>query len=386
MDRESFPSGDSKQKRNQEILYEEVQRQIDYQIETNRWLENQAGRLLRILIALIGILLSLAGRFVLTILNSKTQFSLVNVNRTAMRLVEHYGFIGVAEATLVVAVLAMSAAGFFFTTLSQLFVETPRYAMKIVWSPQVAAGINIGDDTGKIREEYYFNDLEAGLVDQYASKIEENQTILEESRSNWEECHQSIKSGISSFLLLLGAIIPLITFTDPILVIANFLLIMAYIGYQIISRISWSDIDSYVIRNKYTDASIVLLSVFYFLSVPLHSKETTPLQAIVLGIMFVPGVILLAFVPFKETRETTFRLLVRTGIPSLIILSILVILSTKSTGSLLELAHSNLIGHILYSIAGSTLIVSLSLIILLLLSNLYYLGAFLFASLPVETD
>lgn len=369
---------------NQDILYKEVQRQIDYQIEANRWLENQAGRLLRILIALIGILLSVAGRFVLTIYNSEVGFTLVDVEKSASILTNQYNSIGTVEASLIIAILAMSGTLFLYLALLKLFYETPKNAMEIIWSSPIDAGINIGSDTKKIDEDYYFRNLRKGVVDQYSSKIEQNQQVLEKTRESWEKCHQSIESGIWYFLLMVGAIVPLAVYTDPFLMVVNFLVILAYLGSKILSYISWSDTKTYMFRNKYTDISLLLLAIFYYTTAAIPDESVSGPLSLLLSALLIIGMLLLAIVPYKETTNTTAKLLVRNGVSALLFSSLLFLLTNGKSGTLTEIANTHFFERIIYSLAISTFIISLSLVIILFLWNLYFAGRSIYDYFPTE--
>lgn len=384
MGREPSPLGDSNSESNQEIFYEEVQRQIDYQIEANRWLENQAGRLLRILIALIGILLSVAGRFVINIYNTESNFTLVNVNQSASILVDQYDSIGVAEASLIVALLGISGTVFLYMSAMKLFYETPKYTMEIIWSSPINAGINIGTTTNKIEEDYYFRNTKKGLVDQYITKIKENQQILERTRENWEKCHQSIRAGILYFLLMAGALVPLAVFTDAFLMVFNFLIILAYFGNKILTYVSWSTLRAYLVRNKYSDSSLIILTICYYVFALTPSENLSVFWSLLVSTFFLVGIVLLIFIPYKETTDTATKLLARNGISTLFFILLLFLLTSDKSATITGIANADFFVRIIYSLAGSTFIISLSLIIILFFWNLYFAGRSAYRYLPLE--
>lgn len=196
----------------QDTLSEEVKRRVDYQIETNRWLQEQAAQLLRLFLTVLGLMFTIAS-FLLSVLSPSSIGSLLTNIRIA-QLVEkmaEYSFMSKNLSLLVYFILFCASFYSIFSSAWIFVFVLPENLISILEFDYLRPGIKheqMKKALEKQRAEYEYRD-------EYLSLVAENKTVVEDNKKKWNGGHKAIWTSFNRFLLGIIFCSPIYFFREP---------------------------------------------------------------------------------------------------------------------------------------------------------------------------
>lgn len=233
----------------------EYRRRIDFQIDQHRHYQNMAQSILRILLSMIGLIIT-ATSLGLSNIRPGEIYSLLEedkLNLLSQRIAENSA-LSPTQSDFIVIVLGVILLFFVYKTVENLFIRAPVAQLKVL-----APSAFDKSSKHQVMEPSYegsTNEFELYEV------AEHNQTILERSKIDLNESFVAIKKGVKYFSGAVFLVLPPFIFPNPLLAFVAFAVLIIISIFLVLEKYSYSDIE----RNLFLDPILDISTAFLFIT------------------------------------------------------------------------------------------------------------------------
>lgn len=260
----------------------EIRSQIARQLDSKQHYENLSWQLIRLVLSIIGFLLTTAS--ILASIIISRGFSILAIFEGAVDLEVSVSNLSQMEmfdevyAGYIITILVFSIGLLFLIVVYDIFFKSLSYAFKIQRPSDIVTGPTISSSS-----------VHSDIRNEYLQVIEDNRDVIRSTKENWNSCLNHLKRGSSSFGILLF-IAPALIFKSPLYVIIATVFLGIAISSYISNRPMIEKLGDIPIR-KYSDLSIFLTSIMVTISFIFHSWDLTTLSdftLIITAYIFLP--------------------------------------------------------------------------------------------------
>lgn len=265
---------------------EDARAQLSHQIQTNRHYESISWQFLRLVLTIIGILLTIASITVSAIVSADWMLALLSEiaefdpQALAERVAEDIGFAGMFTGGIFTALLLLGLLLLMLVALIDIFVKAPSYAYQIQNPPDIRKGIDLGDETSKLSD----------LLTEYQEAIDHNKRVVDQTESRWESCLHHLRRGIAIFIIAIFLSIATLVTQSVGLIVLTISALIIYLFQSVKNKFRYDDIITYIRINTLADIGTALLLISYFLFI-IYS-ENIDLSGLTILMMFISCVII----------------------------------------------------------------------------------------------
>lgn len=233
-----------------EFTYDELRRQSQYQVNEIRHLEEQAGRILRIWLTILGILPP--SLYVIVAATSADNVSIPVSSPHLPKLASELSgtmSIGFITANILVELLFVFGAVFYVKGGIALFYTAPSNAISILRSNNEMPGIGTLD---KDIDDLHTQSRQELIEDLYGN-IKDHQPELETKKGHWNTCQNALREG-SKFILFASLVTyPLLIDFSPLVALLVFITTSMFVFFYLFDNLNFEKIKSHVYIELHSD-------------------------------------------------------------------------------------------------------------------------------------
>lgn len=285
---------------------EDARAQVAHQIETNRHYESISWQFLRLVLAIIGIsltLMSIAVSAVLSddwVLTALSQLADIDPQSFAQSAAQDLGFAGMFTGGVITAMIFIGLSLLTLVSLIDIFVKAPGYAYKIQNPPDIMEGIDLDQEVDSLQD----------ILTGYQDAIAHNEEIIEETENRWESCLHHLRQGIALFFVsIFLSSMALLTQSVVLVVLIISFIIVSSLG-KLNEKIELDEVIKYLYINKISNIGTggILASMIFYVYV----SEDMELAGLALLLMILSAALIVLGGLAAELDELNL-LIVRTG-------------------------------------------------------------------------
>lgn len=285
---------------------EDARAQVAHQIETNRHYESISWQFLRLVLAIIGIsltLMSIAVSAVLSddwVLTVLSQLAHIDPQSFAQSAAQDLGFAGMFTGGVITAMIFIGLSLLTLVSMIDIFVKAPGYAYKIQNPPDIMEGIDLDQEVDSLQD----------ILTGYQDAIAHNEEIIEETENRWESCLHHLRQGIALFFVsIFLSSIALFTQSVVLVVLIISFIIVSSLG-KLKEKIELDEVIKYLYINKISNIGTggILASMIFYVYV----SEDMELAGLALLLMILSAALIVLGGLAAELDELNL-LIVRTG-------------------------------------------------------------------------
>ena len=209
---------------------DELTRRSEYQVNENRHYQRQAGLLIRVILATIGLTLTAGSLLVNVISVDFPKITLEALISYAVSMGESIGSSGAMESVGRIISVQIPVVFLILLGLScyHLAVRIPRKAYAVLSPEPVEPGVSLSENGRLVVDQLQ----PESRVSEYQHNIGDNYDLIEASRRNLEACYNSIKMGILSLLMSIIVFVSYFVMGSSILVLLVYPLSLYVLFYE----------------------------------------------------------------------------------------------------------------------------------------------------------
>lgn len=314
-----------------EICYAEACRRVDHQIREIERLEDQSLFILRILVGIIGMILTAISITASTgtLFNIRSSLTVNNIERISHEVAIFLPVLGENQAELVSFLLFFTFVGFGTSSVVNLFIDSPKRAYNVL-EPRI---FEPSSDATKMAVFYSENvseeNIKHSLVSEYSDIAESNREALQKAREEWEHCYSALKTGTTHFGVSILFILSAIVIREPEITAVLLLGVIMWLPVKFDMRKLFTNAKNYLVTNLLIDAPILTIFFAFLLFSPVVLSSLISSLQFLFMVIFASLVLL--FIPISTNMDEHRKLAVRTGSAGIILLSIGVILDAATS-------------------------------------------------------
>lgn len=264
---------------------EEFRRKIDYQIETNRRLEDRAERIVRIFYGALGILISVSFRLIEAGLSAVDYITSLEVDSISQKV---GNTVVELNGEIVVIVSAAFALFAFITLFYNIFIFVPRIAYRVQKHSEMHSGPSLGEiDSYSTQGE---------IAEAYQKAIDQNAGVVAEAKQQMDQCWSRIRRTPLYAIAFILISLPLVL-EHPIGIFGTFVVGICFMVYQTIETITTTESEIFQIFWRvdiiYAAATGFMTVFFMYDANYLISKPVSDVAALLTLISFLALVIMI---------------------------------------------------------------------------------------------
>lgn len=267
-------------------LYDELKRRVDFQIEENRHLESQAGRFLRIWLVVMGGLLTVG----LSIASGRINSPSSENTASPESLAEFLPLINENLANLVLLFTLLTSVILLGMSIGAIFFSAPLSCLRVLRLSPMEPNPFI--ETSDIQDKEFLRDL----ISEYENQVEENKEMLDEVRENWQLCIESITRGVKYIVVSGFTLIVLFIAYDDLFALLSIILLSYMVGVAIYRKSD--NFRPYLVWNGTVDLVHIGMTLIGIVGIILVEYRNGPDF-----LLLAPAIFVLAILPYLSNLE-----------------------------------------------------------------------------------
>ncbi|UPV75886.1 hypothetical protein M0R89_07460 [Halorussus limi] len=296
-----------------DFLYEEVKRRVDYQIEAHRRFENQASRLLRIVLTAISVTIGVISALASTSGGVSLPNNILQINRLSNQIHSAIGFIGESQATLIAILLSISVFLLVSFSISNLFVGVPVFAYKVMNPSTLQPSIEGRNVLSKHSDPDTDSEERRQVLREYKTIIENNEDILSEAKENWEKCYNSLRNGVVTFTASALIFVFSFIYYHAQLASLSLLGLTMWLGFYLQRNYTFADVYPYITADFRIEVGVLFLTLYAVANYPpiLKTLRNGPIEARLLTFFLILSLFSFTWRAYSIEMEKLQNLIVR---------------------------------------------------------------------------
>ncbi|NEU57383.1 hypothetical protein [Halorussus sp. MSC15.2] len=260
--------------------YQEAKREVDIQIERNRWLQEQAAQFLRLLLTAFGLMVAI-GSLLLSAGHSSL-LSLQTFNFQIESLAKQMAQLDYFSYNLSLffyVFIIMSGLYSLYLSVFSFIVEIPKNLLSMLDLELLNTGTGF-QSIGTDREVSSSSERKSNLLERYLVTIEENQIYIEEKQENWRNGYASLWTSFRRFSAGIGLFIPIYIIKQPIAALLANVLLYIYIIFWLVKKVPYDEFRKYAKFDWKFDVGWVIVTVYTLFAVSGYLNEDTNIELV----------------------------------------------------------------------------------------------------------
>lgn len=312
-----------------EVIYEELHRRTDHQIETEKWLTNLAAKFLRFILTLVIVLLTTISIAIKTLTSQRIGIDAYSsdISPLVQGIANISPYIHENLVIVVLLLLMFIAAILLPFALSDIFIKSPTNAVKVLSHRPLEPSLS-NEKIGYPDHLHSRDYIRSKVVTEYSRLIESNEKSLEKTKRHWKRCHESLWRGFRFFTVSLMVFISIFVVQKPLMVFLAILTVLSLPAQYMQERISYNDLRAFLTFKPEIDITLFIIALVGLLLVLTDNiANQVPANDILYGFIVIIGSVIIGWKSLSYEIATTATLFTRTSGLSIILFIIFYFLS-----------------------------------------------------------
>lgn len=247
---------------NVDILYEEAKEKSQQQVETSRWLQEQASQLLRLFLTVFSLLLAAASIVFSTFSPSSWSTSTFDPRIPEIaRELASYPHLHYNLALVVYAVFFLSSFFFFVLSIWSFLFQAPSNIVGLLSLESLNTTPDI-NDMAKNQVDHSDEEIREKLLSQYIDIIDENKSKVKKNRRKWQSGYSHLVKGVNRLFISMFLIFPIYVFREGWFGILTFVMSVIFLISWIKEEFEKIGLEKLKVIDKRIDVGWLILTVY----------------------------------------------------------------------------------------------------------------------------